>query len=763
MWWIKKFRRRKIQSLLIFLVIAMCTTLIAGSTVILTSLTSVYQELAEETNAPDVKVYSRPGFQDKDYKTSLEGCESVNRVVPIDRYTITTITFEGKETDAFVDVCKYEPGVYKDVRILEGSLDDLKEGTCMLPAATAKSIGAKKGDTIEVSVNGKKLEYQVSGIFVEIYSAAIEYTCDILVSELPEEAEISKVYGVWLSEGRNTDDLIGEYTEDNNGILDGYFKSKDDCIMNAEIAELILGGILLGISSVVFLAILLILGYIVKNCFRSEKNTIAVYKTMGYTNSQIRKIYITFYLSIIGAGAVAGGLLSPVLSNSFIKKVYENIGYSGINHGILQIVICVVTIILIAFLILLLETRRISKLKPVEILNGSDEGIGRKKLRYKQGKHSSFSPLAMALRMMRRDKKNTLLLILTCIVSLYIVNLSVVCLQNLDYIRGKTNYYWLGIDKHDITIENTGDIDRFYDICEEIKEDQKTEKVVRKNFDRGFAIPYHQTTSVMVYDTFDGVETPILQGRNPKYPDEAVVGNIYLKELGINVGDYITVQMDETHRKDLLVVGTYQGFFNMGRGMKVMGSLFEENDVEYEYPQCSITLKDGEDKKSYIDYLKSTYGEDIKVTDSNNLYESIMDTICDPQRAALLPFTVITVVIGALNAFYIIYASNMEKRKKFTIYKSLGFTSNHLLKMNCIYVAVVVAVSIAIAVPAFIFLFPKVMILSMSAFGFAEYKLVISPLLLFLINGGMMVVFLASAVLAAVDIFKNYIGEIMNE
>ena len=59
MWWIKKFRRRKMQSALIFLVIAMCSTLISGSLVILTSLNSVYESLADETGAPDIKVYGQ--------------------------------------------------------------------------------------------------------------------------------------------------------------------------------------------------------------------------------------------------------------------------------------------------------------------------------------------------------------------------------------------------------------------------------------------------------------------------------------------------------------------------------------------------------------------------------------------------------------------------------------------------------------------------------------------------------------------------------
>lgn len=763
MWWMKKFRKRKVQSLLIFVVVGMCATLITGSAVILTSLTSVYEELAEETEAPDAKIYSRIGFGGSQYKERLEKLDCVKEITEIEAVSVTALSFENQEKDVFLDVCQMNEGVYGKIRVLSGNVDDLDEKSCLLPESIAVSVGVKVGDSVSVRMGEKNYVYKIAATYAEIYSAATQYTCDMLVQKLPDGMNIKKVYAVNLKEGVSCDELIGEYTKENDGIMDGYFRSKDDSIMNAELTELILGGILLGISSVVFLAILLIIGYIVKNCFAKDKRTIAIYKTIGYQPGQIRRIYITFYMSIIFSATVVGGLLSPLLSNSFIKGVYENIGGYGRISGLWQIVTCVLVINLAAFLMLFGETGRIGKMKPVEILNGNDEEIGKKKLKQSKKEKFNFSPAAMAVRMMKRDRKNTALLILTCIISLYIVNLSIVCLQNIDLIKGETNYYWLGIDKHDVTIESNTTKERFYEICDEVKKDEQVERAVKRNYDLGFAIPYHQTTSAIVMESYRGIDMPVLKGRNPENSEEVVVGNIYLKEFGIDVGDYLTVQLNDECKKDLLVVGTYQGFYNLGRGVKVLGSLLDENNVDYSYTQCSITLDSGTDKEAFMKELKQEYGGDIKVIDRKNLYSSIMGVVCDPQRAALQPFVIITILIGALNAFYIIYASNVAKRKKYTIYKSLGYTSWHLLSMNCIYVAIVVLISIAVAVPAFIILFPKVMVLAMSAFGFAEYKMVIEPATLLIINAGMLLVFLASACVAATEIFKNHIAQIMSE
>ena len=118
MWWMKKFRKRKVQSLLIFAVVAMCTTLISGSAVILTSLTSVYENLAEETNAPDVKVYSREMAGNKDYQSALEGLDCVESVTAIPAASVTAITCHGIETDAFLDMCEYQDSIYKKIRVL---------------------------------------------------------------------------------------------------------------------------------------------------------------------------------------------------------------------------------------------------------------------------------------------------------------------------------------------------------------------------------------------------------------------------------------------------------------------------------------------------------------------------------------------------------------------------------------------------------------------------------------------------------------------
>ena len=140
-----------------------------------------------------------------------------------------------------------------------------------------------------------------------------------------------------------------------------------------------------------------------------------------------------------------------------------------------------------------------------------------------------------------------------------------------------------------------------------------------------------------------------------------------------------------------------------------------------------------------------------------------MKMICDPQEAAISPLVYITAIIGSVNLFYIIYANNAKKRKTYAIYKSIGYPATKLVLINCIYVGIIGMISIGAAILSVIYIFPQVMILSMSAFGFAEYKLEFYPSLFIYVNSIMMIIFRITTIVSSKDLMKNQLNEIVNE
>ncbi|SFR80588.1 hypothetical protein [Anaeromicropila populeti] len=55
--WIKKLRKRKLQSILIVFIIMLCNMLMTSSLVIMSSWKAPYKELVQECGSPDLKLY----------------------------------------------------------------------------------------------------------------------------------------------------------------------------------------------------------------------------------------------------------------------------------------------------------------------------------------------------------------------------------------------------------------------------------------------------------------------------------------------------------------------------------------------------------------------------------------------------------------------------------------------------------------------------------------------------------------------------------
>jgi Na+-transporting NADH:ubiquinone oxidoreductase subunit NqrC len=55
--WLKKLRQRKLQSVLIFIIVFVCSILMTSSIVIMTSLQKPYKELSKDCDSPKVKLY----------------------------------------------------------------------------------------------------------------------------------------------------------------------------------------------------------------------------------------------------------------------------------------------------------------------------------------------------------------------------------------------------------------------------------------------------------------------------------------------------------------------------------------------------------------------------------------------------------------------------------------------------------------------------------------------------------------------------------
>lgn len=328
MLWIKQFRSKKLQSVMIFMIIGLCALLMSGSLIILTSLKKPYQDLYAETKAADVRIHPNSvTVESEEWIDKLLDIDGVSAVEEVTKYPVDALFVGGEREDAFIDIVEYNPEVYKNTRMLNGSLENLENQTCAIPSVIANLYDLEVGDEFSIKIEDTMVTYEVGAIFADVYSIS-------------------------------------------------NFRTADDCITNAAITENILGGVLLGISSSVFLLILAILGYIIKNSIQEDQMNIAIYKAIRYNQKTIEKIYRYFYQMIILGGSIVGVLFANILSYSFMKNVYENLAIEVRTTGIVQRLVCVIVMNGISWIMIASKIRMLRNIKPIDILMKTEESLG---------------------------------------------------------------------------------------------------------------------------------------------------------------------------------------------------------------------------------------------------------------------------------------------------------------------------------------------------------------------------------------------------
>lgn len=764
--WFKKIRKRKIQSLFIILIVALCSMLMTSSLIIMTSFNDPYKNLVNECNSPGLKLYLY--HDEKEYaqniKNKFEQLDKVRNVEITKYYYIRDGIKVGADLkEGFYDLIEYNEKLHKNLRMINGdfNIEYLGEKECVIPNTFANEYGISVGDKIKI---GESLSYAVKGIYADPYNMSVAFDLEFIVTNIPKDMG-SRYYLSVFSEGNITgNDLIDYYREANNKILEGRGITLESRINDNQLTEKILGGILFAGSILILFVSGIMIQYMIKNMLISEKESIGIYKTIGYSNHLITSIYLKFYLFLVTLGSVIGALSSKFISDSFTKETLKNLGVTT-SKGILKAgFLCVFIVIFFVFIQVYLILRNLKNIKPLEVF--SKEVSIQMNIKKNKKRSMGFSPVNMAFRMMFRSKKNTILIVITCIVSIYCVNFASTAFSMIDAMQ-ENNYYWIGFDKHDVSLESLG-LNDFEENLEEIKAIPGVKKVIPTTTDVSVSLEWEKglgdtIMSSMIYETYDNLDMPILEGRNPRYSNEIAIGNSVANQLNKHVGDYISIYFNGNQKINLLISGTFQSYYDMGKSCRLLGETLRENDIFFQYSEASLYLKDNSQVEGFISKYSDNYSNKIKFIDRKLKYVTIMDMICTPQKKAIMPFMVMVLLLGALNIIAIVYLKNKDLSKINSIYKAIGYSSNHLLKANIIYILTIAIISTMIVLPVFIAVFPKTMVLSLSFFGFKEYRVDYSIINISITNMITLFIFGLSGIISSKNLYDNPVKDLTCE
>ena len=203
-----------------------------------------------------------------------------------------------------------------------------------------------------------------------------------------------------------------------------------------------------------------------------------------------------------------------------------------------------------------------------------------------------------------------------------------------------------------------------------------------------------------------------------------------------------------------------RGFSHFLLKLTPMG--FRRNDI-FTNHYFSIFLKDGVDVKSELQAIKEQIGGNGNAMPRTEMYGSIMSMIMNPQQKALPAVTILVMVTGGVNIFCIVLLKNGKNLRNNGIYKSIGYSTRHLVLSNVWYVGILAFGSVCVAVPLVFASYSHIMKLSLSMFGLLEYRVQYNEIHMIGINILIILAFIVSTVASSGSLYRANIKDLVQE
>ncbi|WP_234117531.1 ABC transporter permease [Clostridium hydrogenum] len=774
--WLNKIKNKKLQMFLIGLVVLVSSLMLTAALGIIISVDKPMSELIKDTNAPTLYAIV-PGVNDLDRqalnaKKVFEKNAEVKKVAIAERVKVirSKIMDNNKEiklsTKFFMT---YKDGEFGSLKFLKGG-SSLQDGQCFITSIIAQTYKLSLGDYITIENPDSKTKLKITGIYSDAYSVSSFMDVDrFYVSK----NQLQSIYGipvklvtVYARDGGSCDNIVKYYRKNTNIQIPISLVDINRAKISAEIMNEIIGAFVCAFAIIILLVSAVVIRASILDSIAKEYKTIGVYKAIGYSANTIMNIYMKAYSFIVIIFAVIGSFLASFFINAMLSSNFKVYGEKFNTFEVVPIIVTLAFVIILMLSSIYGVIKRTKNISPVEVFR-IGMPVNNKKGTTLKIIETKFTPISQALRKIFYYKKLSIILFLVLFVCSYVVAFSVINYSDLSKLSEKTSF-WFGLDnaQYRIRIKNTK---KTPDILEWIKKNDKIKNYVDGTFQYAKIVISKDELDgegsliSEVYDTYDNaIKEEVVEGRNPKNENEIAVSKKVMEKTHKKLGDYIKVYISG-EEKNLLIVGDYQSMMYMGMNVRVLKSTVKSADKSYVSDAISFNLKNSKDYDSFKKILKNRFGSAIDVEKSIESFSSMLSGSLVPMKAALTPFMIMIVVVGAINVFSIILLMNINSRREFCVYKAIGYSTPDLIKGNLFYVLILAVIASIICIPVFSITFCKIMNLIMSTFGIYNYPADIKPELLAVGLIASIFVYVLCTLISSLSIGKVRVQELNEE
>ena len=400
-----------------------------------------------------------------------------------------------------------------------------------------------------------------------------------------------------------------------------------------------------------------------------DHTDLGILRSQGFSQMQIRLMFVIEYTLSLLVGAVVGLILSYPACGAMIRLFMRlSCTLTSTDISIVKCAVLSLLIILVCMVFIFIATAKISKISPVRAISGSREDVYfDSRLNIPVRKPVS---LFIALRQITSDLKNYVGTILIIgILVFFLISISVF-VNSFD-----TDAIYTGMTG-DIEITNLGSLS--------LSDHDSIEKTVQQT-DSGAYLSMEschrmdidgQQVMVRAYSRDEDLFKPT-EGRSPVYDNEVMITSSVSRSTGKEIGDSIQIKYIGT-TEEFVITGCFQTVHEYG----VMACLTADGIRKMNYEDvsgCFVTLSDPSKADEVIDSLNSSYdmlsAGRTKESETTKKYKGLIDGLLDIIGYVIYSmsvlFAAVIVVMMTSTAF-------LRERTDLGIYKAVGMVSSTL-------------------------------------------------------------------------------------
>lgn len=428
-------------------------------------------------------------------------------------------------------------------------------------------------------------------------------------------------------------------------------------------------GLLAAFVAVLLTVVMIVLGHTISSAVEAGYVNMGILKTIGFTGKKLRRIQMMQYLTVILSGQILGLFSSIIFSEMVSRMTLTTTGLRippQLPFGWCLLVFAVMFLVLTA--LIAYKTGRINRISPMKAIRGEAvENDGVRQVMFPiRGKLLKTS---LAFRQLTAGKRRYLG---ACMVAMLLVFFASLIGRMDSWLGadGQGMMYAFNPADHDIGVQVLG-----------VYTSEEAEELVRSytEITDSYLLAMPGVSVDGVDYTANVITDPerfhIMEGRTSRNDDEIVLTEFVAADLGVSIGDTVTVQAD-SGSADYTVSGIYTCANDMGDnvGMSRAGYLKIGSDDPAIWCHHYF-LEDVSKKADITQALDAAFGGDVHVHE--NTWPGLYGIINAMQALLLFLYGMVVLFILVVTVLTGSKILSSEKRD-IGIYKAIGFDSAQL-------------------------------------------------------------------------------------